>query len=404
MRKLWMLLCSVAVAMLVLLAPQKGGAQLFTCIVRTQSGGVAASCAIPAPTSTPTPSCCFNATEFPVGFTPFAATSIWNRPFPHPDSTPTLYPSSDTIIANNIQAGDGQQFWVQNPGVENHSHPWYFATNTDPLVHTFCTTFCNTTYPQNTNGADIRIPHFAWTASGGDDHETIVQPDGTEVDTFGTSSANNGNWNTGNTLTASTITNVGNFYTGSGVGDPSHSATVGDVALAGGQITEAEAASGTINHALAFTMRCGDPTAFVYPAQQVFDDRSAGCPPNGAHLWLDLTDTQVAALSLSGTTATQTVQRAILKALHHYGGYLMDSGQADTRSHEPDFLLESGYSFSAFGATAPWVTFAQNNGWTVGSVGGITTWTMADPWLPLGSGGWAAHLHIAAECYALGTC
>jgi hypothetical protein len=190
------------------------------------------------------------------------------------------------------------------------------------------------------------------------------------------------------------------------VGDPNHSATVGDVALAGGQIRANEALSGTINHALAVTTSCGDPSVYVYPAQQHFDDPCTGGPPNGAHFWSDLTDAQVDALTLSGTAQDQTWQRAILKALHHYGAYLMDSGVASTRSKAPQFQFESGWQYNSFGNEDPWVTIAKNNGWTVGSTLGSTTYTFADSWNPLAAvGGWSGgHIHIVAECYAKQTC
>lgn len=377
-----------------------------------------------APTPTPSPTaspCCTNATEFPAGFRPYASTSFWNIPFPHPDVTPTLYPNSDTIIAHAIQTTDAQQLRANDINLSNTctgtscaadpGHPLYFVTAGDPTINVTCTTICGNTV------ATMQIPAKARPANiHGDSHIAVVQLDGTEIDTFGTQYPG-GDWGTtGNTtLTAYTVAKCGNFYTGPGSTQDQSAATVGDTCLAGGMLTEAESLAGSINHALFVTVQCGTRGSWVYPAYQQFDNACGDGQPsflNGAHLWLDLTDAQISAMTgLPGTANDVIIQKNWLHAMHDYGMYIMDSGGGASRAQQPNIFLEDSGPWTSVGTTSPWATYGNANGWqlqTGGAFGTARYWQFSGAWNPLISagytGGWPAHLHWVDPCYAHGTC
>ena len=150
----------------------------------------------------------------------------------------------------------------------------------------------------------------------------------------------------------------------------------------------------------------------MYPAYQPVDNRCTGANgvPNGAHIWLDLTDAQVDALPI------KPWERVVLKTVHHYGTYMMDFGGAradHTDSLAGMFPTEGAENYRPFGVTPPLETWAQSQGWnpvTISPVSGgfasATRYTFADNWTPLASlGGWnSGHLHVLDPCYARGNC
>jgi hypothetical protein len=256
----------------------------------------------------------------------------------------------------------------------------------------------------------MHIPAKARPGNRGDSHITVIQPNGEEIDTWGTTWPS-GNWSSGATLSAATVTDCGNFYTGPAKSADGWSSTVSGTCLQGGDINYNEAFSG-INHALFLLVTCGSTNTYRYPAPGPFDETcSDGVQSfvNGDHVWSDLTDAQVDALTgLSGTGNDQIWQRNVLKALHHYGGYIGDSGYpSNGHAGAPQILFEDSGSYTALGITAPWQTYAAANGWQLQQFGTARVYQFADPWNPLdnaGVGGWAAHLHIVDPCYAQGTC
>jgi hypothetical protein len=374
---------------------------------------------VSAPSSTPAPvaqaGSVQNAVQWPSNFEPYGATSYWNRAISN-TTNPTLAANSDSIVQHAMNSSQGQQIRATDIDQNNSQvaadfgHPWYVASSSDPLVNVSCTQYCG----GGLVPSSMRIPARARPANSGDSHITVVQPDGTEIDTFGTHWPG-GNWTSGSTLTAATVNTCGNFYTGAGSTQQALASTVGDACLQGGMIRENEAINGPINHALFITVQCGTRGAFVYPAYQSFDNACGDGQPsfvNGSHLWLDLSDSQIDALSgLPGTPSDVAWQRNVLKALHHYGGYILDSGGGGTATAgPPNIFLEDSGSYTSLGATAPWQTYGAANGWSLqtgGNFGTARYYQFSDNWNPLtsaGVGGWPAHLHILNPCYAQGSC
>lgn len=341
-----------------------------------------------------------------MAFVPYGPTSIWNRPMSE-QTNPRLLAGSAAMVSTAEQ-GDDRQVWVPAAGSGyDEGHPVYVATAGDPLVNVHCTTYCSRAYP-----AQVRIPAKARPADGGDGHITVVQPDGSEFDTWATTRPA-GDWKPGDMLTAMNAVTCGNFSSGSGFLGTDGASTVGDACLAGGLVRATEIKAGAINHALFATVDCATTAYYVYPANQPFDDQCSGPGthvPNGAHVWLDLDDAQIAALPAQGW------EKTILRALHHYGAYVGDSSIGGARAHgliAP--FWEDDAQYAAYGTPNPMAVWAKAQGWNPVTVHAQnpgdpnqhdTTWyTFSDSWNPLLSvGGWAAHLRIVDPCYAQGTC
>ena len=366
------------------------------------NGGVAPSptpSPTPTPTPTPPPGGLVNAEEWPASFTPYAATSPWNRILP--DTGAIKYVNSDVIVAH-AYPNTGLAPYVMDTataGSNDYSHPIYFSTDTDPLINTICTLYCNGLEVP----AQIRIPAKARSTGGGDHHMAIVQPDGTEIDFWGatgpylasnSSSTTGLDYQSGNWIKYYSGNTCGNFYTGTGFKFPD--ATAGDGCLAGGVIRQSELAAGAINHALFLVTNCTSPTVHLFPSSanggSHCTDGSGLNIPMGARVQLTLTDAQINALSVS------VWQKTILHAMHRYGGYIMDT---DTGGARTTRLLyygkpESPAPYAAFGVTPPLDTQAATWGWNFTNGHYIST----DNWaIDLG-----AYVIVVDPCYALGTC
>lgn len=348
----------------------------------------------PSVTSTPPPVAAAsvalsNAVEWPASFRPYGPTSIWNKALP---ANPTLYPNSDAIVSVAEQNDPGPTLRTQEYG-NDVSHPVVFASNSDPVVTAHCTLYCG-----NVQDYQLHIPAKARPAAGPDHHLAVIQPDGTEDDFWELQSSGN-DWQSGQTLTYQGGVQCGNFYNGPGWAKDA--ATAGNACLAGGLIRAAEVQSGTINHALFLVLSCTDPNAFVFPATNGGAHCTGAGPnvPNGARIWLDVPDATIAAMGLPAW------QKAILTAMHDYGGYVMDVGGSNTTKATGlmNVMFEDNASYAAFGQSSPMDQFAQSNGWNPVSVGGATRYiAQPDPWNP--GINWAQHLHIVDPCYGQGTC
>jgi hypothetical protein len=379
--------------------------------------------AIPASTPSPAPQvgALQDGIPWPASFRPYGPTSYWNRPVSNL-SNPNLLANSANIIST-AEAGDS------GPSINLHEYnsgyadgrPVVFASNTDPLLNTHCNVYCGS----NTYTGTVRIPAKARPGTGGDAHLVAIQPNGEEIDFWQVNPASSNcgdtcmsDWVNGGTINAGSINDCGNFTTGSGTAGGPFGSEVGDGCIAAGfihynEFIAAINGNGYLNHALITTTLCGAADgSFVYPAFQPVDNRCTGTNgvPNGAHIWLDLTDAQVDALPIKAW------EKVLLKTVHHYGTYMMDFGgvsASHTDSLAGMFPTEGAENYRPFGVTPPLETWAQAQGWTPVTIspinGGFSTatrYTFADHWNPLGSiGGWnSGHLHVIDPCYAQGSC
>jgi hypothetical protein len=117
---------------------------------------------------------------------------------------------------------------------------------------------------------------------------------------------------------------------------------------------------------------------------------------------LDLSKDQIEALHV------MPWEKAMLRALHDYGGFIMDAG-GDPQDHTGGVVsaeLEDDAQFAAFGNNpTPMQRWAASIGWgavpiRINPDGGWATATRyiaTDHWKPVD---WATHLHIVDPCYA----
>ena len=379
----------------------------------------------PAPTATPTPggTCCTSAVEWPNGFEPFAASSIWNHRLTNPD-TPRVYAQSGAIMANIALTGQDPtpiDFHTDEYGNgDSSNHPVVFASNsttTDASVNVVCDLYCN---GWGANGvgipSPIRIPKKARPATGSDHHIAVVQPSGEEMDCWYARQklASNGavnnwsppspnpyqDWSDNDTLLCGDGQDMGNFYTGPGQSSQSlaNAATAGGAAEAAGIVRESELAAGQINHVIFLTSECVASTVYVYPAYQGGDNKCTGSGAQlmfGALIHVKLTDAQINA----ATTLTRD-QKTVLVALHDYGGLVMDSGgQSKAYTDRINVMLESGAAFSPFGVTPPMDSYAAAQGWPQRVI------QINEYYQPDRSGfNWSSVLEVLDPCNVQGTC
>jgi hypothetical protein len=115
----------------------------------------------------------------------------------------------------------------------------------------------------------------------------------------------------------------------------------------------------------------------------------------GTHVHLRLNDSQIAALPNS---VAGPAEKIILSALHHYGGYLSDTGCAVSSTPTPFCIMfESPTPYIAYGNTPPGTAFAAANGWSCSS-------TCVSPvginWAAIGAANW----DVVKGCYTDGSC
>ncbi len=306
--------------------------------------------------------------------------------------------NSAAVIATEFAGGNTQPVREQEAGVYDFGHPVYYASASDPLVTLHCTAYCNTT----DNGglpASVHIPAQARPAGGTDAHLAVIQPDGTEIDLWATTQPS-GNWTTGATISAQGAANCGNFASGSGFTPSGPAATAGGACLGAGLLRANELQAGRIGHALFLVSQCA--VGWQYPAfpNATTDPCTSGRGPAlGGRLWYDVSDA-----STNANAALKPWEKAILNALHDFGGYLEDDVSGGASVSGIGFLAESGAAAWAFGQSDPFATLTSQN-WSGVAVSGALTlrYIGADPWQP-GGVNFAAHLHWLDPCSARATC
>ena len=369
-----------------------------------QSAPTAApAAATPPPTATPAPPVSgmpVNGVEWATSFTPFSAGSVWNTPV---SANPTYAANSASVIAAEFNGGNSQPVRDQEAGTYDYGHPIYYASATDPVVNVACNMYCPSSYPKT-----MYMPAKARPALGSDAHLGVVQPDGTEIDMWATYGTPGGsgqvpqtrNWQAGDTVTAGNVTSCGNFFTGTGIVTVGPAATAGGACLSAGLLRANELASGHINHALFLISQCAVGSQYPAFAAASTDPCTSGSgPPLGGRLWYDVPDA-----TTNANSALAPWEKAILNALHDYGGYLEDDIGGASQVSGIGFLAESGESSYAFGMSDPFAAMT-NQKWSAITIPGAfqLRYIGADPWNP-SSVNFAAHLHWLNACSAQKSC
>jgi hypothetical protein len=284
------------------------------------------------------------------GWRPYASTS----PFNTSTEGAVVDPDSQRLVEKALSWGSPGKLSAGNAETANDwGHPTFFAQPGDPVF-----TLHATEDENGTNGLKIPIPSYARPAGGGDQHMTVVTPDGWEYDFWRAQPLDTST----HTLTFAIggRTRIDGDGTGSG-------ATAADFGNLAGIIRAPELAAGHINHALFIVLECagtgtsfgyGEKTtsygsSYVYPAMHggsACGSGGADAPPLGARFMLQMSDAKIQALTVPAWKKT------ILTALAHYGGYVGDTGGPGFA-----FEFESSATYTALGLPDPLVAFAAAN-------------------------------------------
>ncbi len=311
---------------------------------------------------------------------PYSGRSPFNRQVP---SHPTLDGQSGQIVARLRDWGPVQRLVLGTSGTRrDFAHPVYYSKPRSPVFRVQCVLF----RPCRVEGMKLRIPDEARPAAGGDGHMAVVdQRTGWEYDFWQVRRKPKG----GGTLV---VSHGGRTrIRGTGLGS---NATAAHFGLLAGIVRPQELAAERIPHALFLTARCSSGRS-VYPSAprgtgapcRRFGEPDAGAPPMGAHLWLDMSEAQIDRLDVPDW------KRAILRALHRYGGFV-----GDTMNGHSSFgiMVESGASYTSFGYEDPWEELAEKLG--AGESEGTRVLDLnTDP-------DWRRHLRILHPCVTRGTC
>ncbi|GAC1402018.1 MAG: hypothetical protein NVSMB59_23750 [Vulcanimicrobiaceae bacterium] len=302
------------------------------------------------PTDSPSPASASGAFIAPAGYVAFP-----NGPFAKAvGDNPAIDPKSDSMLGSVRPGGEGRylgalQFSVNTTGMTDGATPIYTSHNSDPeyVIHCKYYSGCpiegmHQHIPAGALPAG-RIGNTSFADDGlGDRHMSVKNVDtGLEIDTWLTPYPNG----KGGTLDVG----YGGAYdaASNGFNQPG-GATAAGFALGQGRLRPADILAGHIPQALFLVTPCEDGVR--YPASGGDAGSVAGCPPMGAHVWLDSTPADVAA---SGAPADIQV---ILNAMHEFGGYIGD--RCTSCSLYP--AIESGHSYTAFGLPNPWAEIAKH--------------------------------------------
>lgn len=315
----------------------------------------------------------------PAGTQPFP-----NSPFDVAVSDPQDVPGSSGMIGLALAGNDhslGQmQFSTNASGPTDGAAPVYVAHESDPHYRIHCRYYSGCPL----EGVDVAIPRGARPAGnlgylrfrddGSHDQHLAIRNVDTQLETD--------MWlapqpsDTGGTLE---IGYGGSFpFSSGGVGRGG--ATASGFALGQGRIRPVDLIAGHLPTALALVTPCAN--GFVAPANNG-DGASAGCPPLGAHVWLDSSPNDIA-----NSGASPDV-RVILNAMHEYGGYIGDRCSVCSLT----VALEGGLAYTAMGLANPWAQIAamHPNETTAAPQGGIPEYHIA---VDSGTIDLAHHLHV----------
>ncbi len=314
-------------------------------------------------------------------------------------TSPQLTANSSTVMSYYFSTAPQYNVgFIDNASdnaVYDFSFPIYQAAATDPLVHISCTT--HNTITCEDNGIAINLPSLAKQAGGGDHHLAVIEPNGLEYDFWLVST--NPPYTSSSTISATGEshfaldgTSVANFVA---PGFNAGAATAGGEALSIGQIYTSELAAGNINHAIFLTFPCGT-NSFVFPATQTSGTCTGGNGmPLGSRVWWSLDDTTTNALN------APTDLKTVLRALHKYGGYYMDStgavgsGMSSHMENQEAYWIYGGGIDPALNyvSTAPGWNHIINtpvNRWLLAVAGNIVNFS--------------ANLKVVAPCVTTSNC
>ncbi len=275
----------------------------------------------------------------PACWRPYADSSPFNQPIP---AGARVAPDSARVVARLLGFGPLQKLTAGDAGrSDDYGRAVYFNRPGDPVFAVHCTEPWGRCPVE---GLRVAIPDRARVPGGTDGHLTVVdRAGGWEYDFWRVQSKPRGGgrlvigWG-GQTR-----------IDGDGLGSYAVAARFGTLA---GLLRPEELQSGSIDHALAISVRC-DSGTFVYPASHGSSScasqglPAADAPAIGTRFQLALSPAQIDAFPAGPYTKT------VLRALARYGMYVVDTGGTW------GFVKESGLTQTSFGLPDRWVQIAR---------------------------------------------
>jgi hypothetical protein len=288
----------------------------------------------------------------PACWRPYGTRSPFNTPIP---SNPRLASDSTAITAYiqshhwSFEHEDSGDFVLDAGG----SRPVYWSKKSDPLV----TVICRGGFSCRP-GMRLYIPSGAQPQNESDGHMTVVdQIRGLEYDFWQASTPAHGAM----TISAGNSIPIG-AGSGTGLGGDAEAAYLG---LLGGLIRAPELAAGRIEHALAISVQCvQSQDVWPSPAHGRGDSVCAGGgagPHYASLLQLGMSDAAIAA------TRAPRWQRAIMKAMAHFGMYVVDTNGPN--NSDMGLMTEDDASFTSLGYPGEMSSFVRSLGGTNHVVG-----------------------------------
>jgi hypothetical protein len=307
----------------------------------------------------------------PACWRPYGNSSPFNRPIPaNPRLASESAASSSYILSNRwyFSSDDHGNFVTDSGG----SRPVYWSRSSDPLV----TVICRGGYSCQ-RGIKVRIPLGAQPQNRSDGHMAVIdQAHRLEYDFWRASTPSNGEM----TVSAASRIPIGGG-SATGLGGRGEAARLG---LLGGLLRAPELAAGRIDHALAITAPCVQRSdVWPAPARGRGDHvcaRNGPGPHLGSLLQLNMSDAAIAA------THAPPWQAAIMRAMAHYGMYVVDTNGRGNR--EMSLIQEDDKSFTSFGYPGQMSSFIRSIGGR-SSVAGVpidqSRLRVIDPCVPRGT-------------------
>jgi len=217
----------------------------------------------------------------------------------------------------------------------------YVAHQSDPHYRIHCMYYSHCPL----EGADVAIPVGAipggnlgfvdFHDTGHDDQHMAVRNVDTQIETdmwlAPTPSGKGGTLNIG----------YGGKYAFSSGGIGEGGATAAGFALTQGRVRPVDLLAGHVPYALSLATPCEN--GHVYPANGDDSGHDAGCPPIGAHVWLDSSPSDIAG------SGADPYWQVIMNAMHEYGGYIGDRCDCNL-----SVAPEGGVAYQALGLPNPW--------------------------------------------------
>jgi hypothetical protein len=315
---------------------------------------------------------------------PYSEDSPFNRRLP---ADPPLASNSEAIISRWADQPDSNMFKFGGGDADtpnDYDHPVYFNSPSDPLYTIHCRRWTSSC---EVDGSQVRIPSEARAAQGSDAHMTVIdQASGWEYDFWEAEDLPSG----GGTL----FIGHGGRTEIEGDGLDSN-ATASHFGGAAGIIRPEELAAGEVRHALFLVVECTNDSS-VFPAGDghgrscsSIGKSNSGAPAMGQHLYLDMGEAEIDALSAPAW------QKTILRAMADYGLFVGDTGGGSLKTL-------SGTSYTSFGYADPWVELGEQFGvhsWTSSSDGKRKYLFDLRETI-----NWEAKLRVVDPCVAQGSC